>query len=116
MTSLIEMIADEIQFISAEQINLASEYVSVGAVCDCSKKVKELQEELAESKESINRLTEQVEQHLPPFCEESFVSDDFTQTHTGLPNLRMVKAIFHHVSKTLPLEKSTKLSSYVRID
>jgi len=55
VTSVIKMIVDEeIQLICAEQIKLASEYVSVGAVCDYSKKVKELQEELAESKESIN--------------------------------------------------------------
>ena len=75
--------------------------------CDCSVKVVELLEQLAESKKMIDRLTVQVQDHLPPF---RFVSDDFTQTHTGLPNLKVVKAIFCHASKSMPFEKATTVS------
>ena len=110
-----EVTAEEYQLISAEQIKIASEYVSVNGgktVCDCSAKVEELQEQLAESRKVIDTLSAQVKEHLPPFCEDRFINDDFTQTHTGLPNLRIVKAIFHHVAKTMPSEKATKLTSF----
>ena len=119
VTNLIEMMAaKKCQLICAEQIKIASEYVSTTGVvrpaektvCECFKKVKELQEELTESKELIDGLNAQLEQHLPPFCEQSFVSNDFTQTHTGLPNLKIVSAVFQHVSKTLPSERETKLT------
>jgi len=81
-------------------------------VCDCSAKVEELQEQLAESRKVIDTLSTQVKEHLPPFCEDSFINDDFTQTHTGLPNLRTVKAIFHHVAKTLPSEKANETDKF----
>ena len=57
-----------------------------------------------------HELTEQATEPLPPFCEESFVSDDFAGAHAGLPNLGILKATFDCVSRTLPADKATKLS------
>ena len=39
-------------------------------------------------------ITKQATEPLPPFCEESFVNDNFTGAHTGLPNLKAQKATF----------------------
>ena len=42
------------------------------------------------------------------------MDDDFVKVHTGLPNAKVVKAVFEHVSKTLPLPSDgvTKLSPF----
>ena len=49
---------------------------------------------------------------MPPFCEQSFVTDEYTKFHTGLPNFKVVKAIFYHVSKGLPTNRVSKLSNF----
>ena len=51
----------------------------------------------------INKLT---------FAEECLVDNDFVKVHTGLPNAKVVKAVFEHVSKTLPSDGVTKLSPF----
>jgi len=53
--------AGECQFICAEQIKIASEYVKLEGEksCDCLAKVEELQEQLDESKKTIDTLTVQ---------------------------------------------------------
>ena len=53
----------------------------------------------------INKLT---------FTEECLVDDDFVKVHNGLPNAKLVKAVFKHVSKTLPLpsDGAKKLSPF----
>ena len=72
-----------------------------------------LQDELTECKQALEKLSSQVREHLPIFCEERFVNDSFTQHYTGLPNFEVVKIVFEHVSKTLPTsERSTKSSSF----
>jgi len=52
--------------------------------CDCSKTVKELQDKLADPNTTIDDLTKQIATAvpLPPFCKESFISDDFTLTQS----------------------------------
>lgn len=47
-----------------------------------------------------------------PFCEESLENDDTTKFNTGLSFLKVVKAVFEHVSKILPLDMITKLSPF----
>ena len=51
---------------------------------------------------SLLILNKQATPPLPPFCKEKFVRDDFTLTYTGLPNFKVLKAVFNHVNKTLP--------------
>ena len=77
--------------------------------CDCSKSVKELQNQLADCTKTIDKLSKQTTSPLPPFCEENVVSDNFTLTNTGLPNFKVLKAVFNHLSKRLPSDRVTKL-------
>ena len=116
MSDLAEMVAvEECMLICAEQIKIGREYVNVDKEkleCDCSRTVKELQDQLADCQKAIDNLIEQGAERLPPFCEESFMSDEFTVTHTSLPNLKVLKAVFDHVSRTLPIERATKLSQF----
>ena len=49
---------------------------------------------------------------LTEFSEENFKSDEFTRLYTGLPNIGMFKTTFEHVHKTLPAERSTKLTPF----
>ena len=120
VTDLVEVVTEEeCTRLCAEQIEIGLQYVKVDrptgkSECDCSKSVKELQDQLADCTKTIDELSEQVTAGtpLPPFCEKSFVSDDFTLTHTGLPNFKVLKAIFNHVSKTLPSDGVTKLSHF----
>ena len=82
----------------------------------CTSEVKNLQEKLNASElsitDTVKTLTQQADQQLPPFCERSFTSDEFTIFYTGLPNITIVKAIFEHVSKGLPASSDTKLTLF----
>ena len=72
-----------------------------------------LQKELVSYKLAVEQLTKQLNDlYLPPFCEKHFISDEYTKFHTGLPNYKLVKAIFDHVSKGLPTDGVTKLSNF----
>ena len=84
--------------------------------CECSSKVALLEKELADNKEAIKSLNEQLqlmnEKHLRgPFTEESLfdASDDAMSSYSALPNFKILKAIFEHVHKTLPSDGITKL-------
>ena len=116
VSDLVQVVTEEeCQLLCAEQIEIGLQYVKVNAVtseCDCSKSVKELQDQLADSTKTIDELSKQATPPLPPFCEEKFVSHDFTLTHTGLPNFKVLKAVFNHVNKTLPSDRVTKLSCF----
>ena len=109
------VINKELESIATEQIETAMEYFTSPPVhptsCECSSKIKSLEKELAESKDQVLTLTKQIELQIP-FCEESFANDDFTKFYTGLPNIKVVKAVFEHVSKMLPASGITKLSPF----
>ena len=51
-----------------------------------------------------------LKEQLPPFCEESLKDDNTVLFHTGLPNFKVLKAIFDHVLQTLPNEGVSKLT------
>ena len=113
------VIEEECRLICAEQIKIGREYIKFEeqqgerAACNCASTIKQLQEELADCKQALEKLSSQVREHLPQFCEERFTSDSFTQHYTGLPNVAMLKIVFEHVSKTLPpSERTTKLSNF----
>ena len=100
-----EVVSDESKLLATEELNIGKEYIRAGvpkdnqAECDCASKVESLQKELIGCKLAVEQLTRQLNDHLPPFCEKHFVSDEFTKFHTGLPNFNLVKAIFDHLSK-----------------
>ena len=114
-------VQEECRLICVEQVKIGREYIKIEehqgekAACNCASKIKELQDELADCKQALEKLSAhvQVREYLPQFCEERFTNDSFTQHYTGLPNIQILKIVFDHVSMTLPpSEKSTKLSSF----
>ena len=108
-----EVASDESKLLATEELNIGKEYIRAGvtkenqAECDCASKVESLQKELVGYKLAVEQLTRQLNDHLPPFCEKHFVSDEYTKFYTGLPNFKLVKAIFDHVSKGLPTDGVT---------
>ena len=109
-----EIIIEESRVIAAEQLEIGMQYVKVAVgdtddpqttEHDSSSNIATLQRELSSAKLTIERLTQQLNDHLPLFCEQSFVTDEYTKFHTGLPNFKVVKAIFDHVSKGLPTNR-----------
>ena len=79
-----------------------------------SGKITDLQEELMGCHTKIESLSEQqaqFDQH-PPFGEQSLVDDHYVHFYTGLPNANILKSVFDHVVKTLPVDKSTKLGPF----
>ena len=74
--------------------------------CKCADEIVKLKEELQKCHEKIQELSTKLELHLPPFCEESLKDDNIVSFYTGLPNLKVVKAIFNHVCISLPSERS----------
>jgi len=125
VTQLIELTcAEKVRLIETEQIKIASEYVKIDSSAQkaehvCSSEIKNLQEKLNASefslqalKDTVKTLTQQVDEQLPLFCEKSFTSDEFTVFYTGLPNITIVKAIFEHVSKRLPISGDTKFTLF----
>ena len=116
-----EIIIEESRVIATEQLEIGMQYVKVAVgdtddtqitEHDSSSNIATLQRELGNAKLTIERLTQQLNDHLPPFCEQSFVTDEYTKFHTGLPNFKVVKAIFDHVSKGLPTNRVAKLSNF----
>jgi len=111
-----DMVTEETGLIASQEIEIGKQYVKVGvkepAKCDCASKVESLQRELAFYKDKVDTLTKQLDDHLPPFCEKTFISDEYTLLHTGLPNFKLLKAIFDHVAKGLPADGASKLSHF----
>ena len=115
-----EVVAEESKAIATKQLDIGREYIKMdvggagidGTECDSESKIETLQRELASYKLTVERLTQQLNDCLPPFCERCFVTDEYTKFHTGLPNFKLLKAIFDHVLKGLTSNGVTKLSSF----
>ena len=72
---------------------------------NCPIEIKSLQEELAACHSEINGLSLQLKEVSKPFgSEETLDSDERVLNRTGLPNMKILKAVFHHVVTTLPAE------------
>ena len=56
-------------------------------------------------------MTQNLNDHQP-FSKKCFVTDVYTKFHTGLPNFKLLKTVFDHVSKGLPTNGVTKLSNF----
>ena len=80
--------------------------------CNCISEIKALKEELTTCCNTIDHLSMKLKEQLPPFCEESLRDDTSVLFHTGLPNLKILKAIFDHVLQTLPNEGISKLTPF----
>lgn len=81
--------------------------------CDFTSKITDLKKELTDCHTKIESLSQQprFDQH-PPFSEQSLVDDEYVHFYTGLPNALVLKSVFDHVVKTLPVERSTKLNPF----
>ena len=104
------IISGEVELIATEQIEIAHQYFKAKETsdCECSSKVTLLEKELADSKEAIKSLSEQLElmneKHLQgPFTEEILLNanDDAINLYTALPNFTILKAVFDHVFNRL---------------
>ena len=80
--------------------------------CKCASEIKALNEELRICRSTIDCLSMKLKEQLPPFCEESLKDDSVVLFHTGLPNFKVLKAIFDHVLQTLPNEGVNKLTPF----
>ena len=69
VSDLVQVVTEEeCQLLCAEQIEIGLQYVKVNAVtseCDCSKSVKELQDQLADCTKTIDELSKQATPPLP---------------------------------------------------
>jgi len=110
------MVTKETSLIASQEIEIEKQNVKVGVKepvkCDCASKVESLQKELGYYKDKADSLMKQLNDHLPPFCEESFISDEHIIFHTGLPNFKLLKAVFDHVAKGLPADGASKLFQF----
>jgi len=110
-----DIVTKEAGLIAFQEIVIGKQYVKVSVkktACDYASKVESWQTELAYYKHKVESLTKQLNDHLPPFCEQSFVSDEYTLFHTGLPNFKLLKAVFDHIAKNLPTDGGSKLSHF----
>ena len=79
-----------------------------------TRKITDLQKELMDCQTKIENLSDEHPQFdcHPAFSEQSLVDDNYVHFYTGLPNAKVLKSVFDHVVKTLPVERSTKLSPF----
>jgi len=104
------IVMEEIRSVAVEQIETAKQYFKPADHSECSSKIEALRMELAQCKVHTVALTSKINQLT--FTEECLVDDDFVKIHTGLPNAKVVKTVFEHVSKTLPSDSVTKLTPF----
>ena len=79
-----------------EEVELEMIRLSEGK-CKCSNQIKALNEKLAMCHTTIENLSAKLKLQLPPFTEESLKNDESVLFYTGLPNIKVLKAIFDHV-------------------
>ena len=82
-----EVITEESKVITTKELEIGREYIKTDVTventkCDRVSKIETLQRELDSYKLTVEKLTQQLNDHLQPFCEESFVSDEYTRFHT----------------------------------
>ena len=106
-----DSVKEDLKIISQEAFELEILHCAKGK-CKCSEEIKALKEELKSCHATINELSTRLQEQLPPFCEESVKDDNFVLYYTGLPNVKVLKAIFKHVLKTMPSERINKLTPF----
>ena len=106
-----DSVKEDLKIISQEAFELEILHYAKGK-CKCSEEIKALKEELKSCHATINELSTRLQEQLPPFCEESVKDDKFVLYYTGLPNVKVLKAIFKHVLKTMPSERINQLTPF----
>ena len=89
---------------SAEIISMLSDNESTSNILvDTSTQTEEC-EELERLKCTVEDLMMRITP--PPFSEETFTKDEYVKFYTGLPNLKVLKAVFRHVLAVIPASNS----------
>ena len=97
-------LAEEVESIIKKQIDKARQYFKPSRA---STEVETLCKQLSDALQTIQQLKDEIAlKGLPPFCKKDFKSDEFTRLFTGL------KVTFEHVYKTMPTERTTKLTAF----
>ncbi|XP_065887592.1 uncharacterized protein [Dysidea avara] len=106
-----DFVNEDLRRVSQEAFELEILHRAEGK-CECSEEIKALKAELKSCHATIDELSTKLKEHLPPFCEESVTDDEFVLYYTGLPNVKVLKAIFKHILKTMPFEGINKLTPF----
>ena len=78
----------------------------------CTNQIKALKENLAAWHTIIEDLSAKLKQQFPLFSEESLKNDESVVLYT---NIKVLRAIFDHVVKTIHMEATCKLNTISRI-
>ena len=106
-------VRNEVEALVMKQFDKAKQYFKPPVTTTCEE-VELPHKNLVLAEKTIDKLKAElaVAKALTEVSEEYFKSNEFTRFYTGLPNIGMLKATFEHVHKTLPAERSTKLTPF----
>ena len=109
---LSEVVNDDVCQAAWEEMEVEIRRHSEGS-CKCLSQNAALREELSKCYSTINESSLKIQQlSNPSFSEETLDSDEKVLFYTGLPNLNVLKAVYDHVVKSLPVDGSCKLSLF----
>ena len=99
---------------------MEAEYVRFAETkCAYATKISSLQDDLAKCYSTIDKLSLNIKQLSIPFgskealsSEGALDSGEKVSLFTGLPNFKILKAIYDHVVATIPIEGTGKLSLF----
>ena len=77
-----------------------------------SANVHAMQQLLTDQQQVIEDLTARLTQRLAPFSEESLQNDEMVEFYTGVPNIKVLKAVFELVVKAVPSSDTSSLSPF----
>ena len=95
----------ETEIIEMETGVAAQTDLTSASLCD-------MQRQLDDRQRIIDDLTMRLTQRVTPFSEESLHSDEIVKFYTGMPNIKVLKAVFGLVSKATRSSDAAKLSSF----
>ena len=93
---------------------MEAKYVQLAeSKCDYASIISSLEYDLAKCHSAIDKFSLQVKQLSIPFgTEEELFNDEKVSLLTGLPNFKVLKALYSHVVATLPVEGTGKLTLF----
>lgn len=81
-----------------------------GVISDLTLRYHDLQRQLDEKQGVISDLTLRITHTVAPFSAESLKIDEIVKFYTGLPNMKVFKAVFNFVEKSVQNLNTCKLS------
>ncbi|XP_065912378.1 uncharacterized protein [Dysidea avara] len=106
-----EVVEDDVRKAARDEMEVEILQRSEGS-CKCQSEIAALRAELSKCYATIDELTLKVQQlSVPPFSEETLDSDEVL-FYTGLPNFKVLKAIYDHVVNTFPVDGYCSLSLF----